>query len=197
MIYLYLFLFLLLFLLILFKFNDWFNRKPKLNLNHINCNINNTINCNLNNIIISPAYGTIKKINYNNINKTYEIAIFLNITDIHSQYYPVNGKVISMIYDLNGKYNLAFDLEKSKYNEKYITLIKDMNNNVIKITQIAGLLARRIQTPFKVGQYIKLGDYLGRILLGSRVDIEIPNKYKILIKENEYISPNKIIAQLI
>lgn len=142
-----------------------------------------------NNYLLSPAFGTVNRIipNYGpNGNRTL-LTIFLNPIDIHSQYFPCNGRVLNQIYDNTGAFAIASDAYKSDLNEKVITTLVDTSaetgGNIIKITQIAGILVRRISTPNKIGKFIKRGEYLGFIKFGSRTDIEFdngPNGYSLL-----------------
>ena len=60
---------------------------------------------NKDNIIVAPCFGTIKKIGYDAKEKVIRIAITLQLTDIHRQYFPVNGKIISQCRDENGRFN--------------------------------------------------------------------------------------------
>jgi len=48
------------------------------------------------------------------------------------------------------------------------------NGAVVKVTQIAGFLPRRITSENKVN--VKAGEYLGMIKFGSRVDLMFPMK---------------------
>lgn len=146
-------------------------------------------------VIYGPCYGTVSHI-INTDRATY-ITIFLSIFDIHSQYYPISGTLIDRQYDMSGKFALAFDFDKASENEKAIHTIMADNGDVIKITQIAGLLARRITYDDKrIGNTVKVGDRMGMIHFGSRVDIELPKNYQILIKEGNYINgPNTLIAR--
>ena len=123
------------------------------------------------NIISSPSYGTIKSIIKTKDN--IHIIIFLGVLDVHIQYYPINGTVINHTYDPSGKFNLAFNLNKSKYNEKMITEI-DTKYGQVYVTQIAGYLVRRISCPNKIGQKVNATNKLGMIKFGSRVDLKIP-----------------------
>jgi phosphatidylserine decarboxylase len=158
----------------------FFNRHPEINIGKIN-----------NNEVLSPSYGTIKKIIKSNNRIT--IIIFLSPLDIHVQYYPIYGKVISQVHDLNGKYELAYKLNKSNENEKVITTIKptiDIPNIIVK--QIAGFVVRRITTVIenipKEGLPVKPANKLGMIKLGSRVDLELPsNDFILLVKENQKV----------
>lgn len=182
----YLFQLLLILLILLVLFKIWFARKPPLHLNKYYAQSNT---------LISPAYGTIQKIYHDLDKKVYIVAIFLSPFDVHVQYYPTTGEVLEMTHDLNGRHALAFDLNKSQFNEKYITTMRDTQWNKIKITQIAGMFARRIETIYKVGKNVSIGEELGRIHLGSRVDIEFPDTYSVLVHEGQKVSPNIIIAE--
>ena len=104
----------------------YLEREPYLDLQSIN-----------DNIVLSPAFGKIAKI------ETLEdgsklIIIILNYYDIHYQYYPVNGILTNQERDTTGRYEIVFDLEKSKDNEKVITVInsKYVNIKVIQMFEI-------------------------------------------------------------
>lgn len=143
--------------------------------------------------ITSPAYGRVYKILQTPEQTT--ISIVLDIFDIHVQYYPTDGTVIDHIYDRTGKFNLIFDLNKSALNEKLITRMRDADGDLITVTQIAGLMTRRIVWTDKTDTKVTKGSKLGRILLGSRVDITLPAKYKISVQENDYVNgPESTIA---
>lgn len=120
-----------------------------------------------------PSFGTVKKIEHlENPSRLY-IAIFLSPLDIHYQYMPVRGTVRDIRHDDKGVYHLAFDMEKSRFNEKMVYTI-DTAHGELLLYQIAGFLTRRISTDLvKSGTY-ETGEKVGLIKLGSRVDIIIP-----------------------
>lgn len=146
-------------------------------------------------IIYSPAYGKVEKI-IKQDNKTL-VSIFLRISDIHSQYYPVNGVIGSRI-TIPGKYRMATKYDKTTGNAKVRTIIHTKNGDV-QIDQISGKLARKITTDNLVlGSEVNAGDYLGRIHLGSRVNITFPSTFTVLVKEGEYVKgPDTIIAEIL
>ena len=166
-------------ILVIFLFIKWFNRHP-----YISPDIKNTSN----NVVLSPCYGTIKKIVHEN-NKTY-IMIFLSPFDVHIQYLPMSGIITSQIYDNTGKFNLAYDLNKSKYNEKVITTLHNsFINDDIEIYQIAGFFVRRIENEKYDNKPIIIGSKLGMIRFGSRVDLVVPSKgLRLNVKENDYVN---------
>ena len=146
------------------------------------------------NIIISPAEGLITNIHKSGDN--IHISIFLSIFNKHTQIYPVNGTVINRIYDRSGKYNLVINMDKSKYNEKKIHIIKMKNGNTLSVTQIAGFLPRCITSSNKVPEEVKSGEYMGIIKFGSRVDLLFSGDInKLKIKEKESIKIGDIIYE--
>jgi phosphatidylserine decarboxylase len=139
-------------------------------------------------IIISPAEGTITNLKY--FRDHYYISIFLSPLNVHTQIYPVNGTVIKRTYDQTGKFGLATDIDKCRDNEKKIHYILMCNNSILKLTQIAGFLPRRITSSDQVPKKVQAGEYLGMIKFGSRVDILFPaNKGFILnVREGQSIN---------
>jgi phosphatidylserine decarboxylase len=120
--------------------------------------------------LVSPAYGTISRILQLPNNRVL-VSIFLSPFDIHAQYFPCDGIVIRQIYDDTGRFSIASDAYKSDDNEKMITILKT-ETDTVKITQLAGVLVRRISTPNHTGEFVCQGNYLGFIKFGSRVDID-------------------------
>jgi phosphatidylserine decarboxylase len=138
-----------------------------------------------NNILISPTQGKI--INMSQKNNILRISIFLNIHNIHVQYYPIDG-LITNIYHKSGSFHPASILKKSNNNERIETTISTPFGNII-IYQIAGLIARRIVSFDYVGKTIKKGTPMGLIKLGSRVDLLVPTEKikSIFISNGNYI----------
>lgn len=137
------------------------------------------------NIIISPAEGTVTYLKQND--DKINISIYLNFLNNHTQIYPVNGLLLKTIYDDTGKFDLSNDIRKSRYNEKKIHIIQMENGSYVKVTQIAGFFVRRIVSPKKANEKVSVGQYLGMINFGSRVDLEFEGDIsKILIEEGRY-----------
>lgn len=143
----------------------------------------------------SPAYGTISRII--NRDKTTLISIFLSPLDIHLQYYPCNGRILTHIYDNTGKFAIASDAYKSDKNEKIITILVTNDMDMIKIVQIAGMLVRQISTIPRINSNVHQGEYLGMIKFGSRVDLEFPiASYRLMpnIREGVYVTANTLLC---
>lgn len=135
----------------------------------------------------SPAYGKIMNIKKEN-NRIY-IAIFISPLDVHYQFSPVAGKITDIKYDSTGKFNLAYKLNKSNNNEKTIYTIQNDKGKFI-VYQIAGFLVRRISSYKEKTDDVNIGDTLGLIHFGSRVDLLIENiiDFDLLVKEGDYMN---------
>ena len=147
-------------------------------------------------ILVSPADGLITNITETKEGKkTYiKVSIFLSIFNVHIQRLPISGEVTKVDY-IEGKFINATLDKASEENERLKITIKN-GNNLIYVTQIAGLIARRIVNYVKPNENINQGDRYGIIKFGSRVDIEFPNSFKLLVNEGQQcIGGETIIAQ--
>jgi len=147
-------------------------------------------------ILISPADGLITNIKeIKEGKKTYiKVSIFLSIFNVHIQRLPISGEVTKVDY-IEGKFINATLDKASDENERLKITIKN-GNNLIYVTQIAGLIARRIVNYVKPNENINQGERYGIIKFGSRVDIEFPNNFKLLVNEGQQcIGGETIIAQ--
>ena len=147
-------------------------------------------------ILVSPADGLITNITETKEGKkTYiKVSIFLSIFNVHIQRLPISGEVNKVDY-IEGKFINATLDKASDENERLKITIKN-GNNLIYVTQIAGLIARRIVNYVKPNENINQGERYGIIKFGSRVDIEFPNNFKLLVNEGQQcIGGETIIAQ--
>ena len=119
-----------------------------------------------------------------NNNECLKISIFLNIFNVHVNRIPCSG-VIKKINYIHGKFINATLDKSSTDNERNIICLKKNNNDIIYITQIAGLIARRIVCDVRENQEVIQGHRFGIIKFGSRVDLYLPFDYKILISKGQ------------
>lgn len=105
--------------------------------------------------------------------KVTRVSIFMSVFDVHINRAPVGGSVRRVIY-IPGKFMNA-DLDKaSEENERQHILIERADGLQIGFTQIAGLVARRIVPFVKPGDMLAVGQRVGLIRFGSRVDVYLP-----------------------
>jgi phosphatidylserine decarboxylase len=101
------------------------------------------------------------------------VSIFMSVFDVHINRSPISGTIKNVIY-IAGKF-LNADLDKaSEDNERQHFLVERRDGVRIGFTQIAGLIARRIMPFVKVGDSVVVGQRVGLIRFGSRVDVYLP-----------------------
>ncbi len=127
---------------------------------------------------VSPADGRVISI------QNQKICIFMNIHNVHVNRAPLAGTVANIDYKPGG-YIPAFNKD-SHVNERNHVVI-DTGADVLELTQIAGILTRRIVSYISVGSHVKRGERIGMIRFGSRVDVIIPEGYVFIVKVNDKV----------
>ncbi|MGB1050547.1 MAG: phosphatidylserine decarboxylase [Chitinophagales bacterium] len=120
------------------------------------------------------------------------LSIYLHGTDTHLIRIPCSGKVVNVTYH-PGKHLVAFNPKSSLLNERLEVGIEHVSGKTVTMTLVAGLLARRIKPYIKVGQEVRAGEELGYILLGSRVDMDIPNSFQPKVELNQKVFSSESI----
>lgn len=101
------------------------------------------------------------------------VSIFMSVFDVHVNRTPVAGTIRKVAY-IPGKFVNA-DLDKaSEDNERQHILVERDDGSRVGITQIAGLVARRIVPFVRPGDRVGTGQRVGLIRFGSRVDVYLP-----------------------
>lgn len=147
-------------------------------------------------ILVAPADGLITNITeFKEGKKNYtKVSIFLSVFNVHIQRLPVSGEITKIDY-IEGKFINATLDKASEDNERLRLTLKSGSNNIY-VTQIAGLIARRIICYLKVNEKVNQGDRYGIIKFGSRVDIEFPNSYSLMVNVGQQcIGGETIIAK--
>tara|TARA_B100001250_G_C19627426_1_gene712193 strand:+ start:51 stop:719 length:669 start_codon:yes stop_codon:yes gene_type:complete len=144
-------------------------------------------------VIISPADGQIVSIEESelpeeiNLKGNYlKISIFLDVFNVHVNRIPISG-VVKEIHYIPGKFFRANVDKASKENERNIIMIENEQKEKIVVTQIAGLIARRIVCDLKLNQQVLKGNRFGIIKFGSRVEIYLPKKYEPMISVGQIV----------
>jgi phosphatidylserine decarboxylase len=101
------------------------------------------------------------------------ISTFLSVLDVHITRSPVSGRIVRSIY-VPGSFLNAADDKASDENERRVMIIQKTDGTEIGVVQIAGLVARRIVPFLHEGDNVGVGERLGLIRFGSRVDVYLP-----------------------
>ena len=154
-----------------------------------------------NNFLIAPADGMIcqiendvsgpKELSLEN-EKFNKISIFMNVFDCHVNRFPIECTVDEVFYK-SGEYLNASLNDASLKNERNLIKITSAQNDKIVVTQVAGLVARRIISYCNQGDKYEQGQSFGIIRFGSRVDLLISNKFKILVKKGQTVTGGESI----
>lgn len=135
--------------------------------------------------VYSPADGVVERIDI--FEKYIRVSIYLNIFDCHIQYIPIDGSIVEQKY-IKGRFHPAYQLVKSDYNERLETHMKTTNGEDIFVVQIAGQLARRINSFVTPDDKVNTGEKLGVIKFGSRVDVYLPISANVKVRVSDRVS---------
>ncbi|MEW5815939.1 MAG: phosphatidylserine decarboxylase family protein [Spirochaetota bacterium] len=128
-------------------------------------------------IIVSPADGRILEIGEVFEERflkepAFRISIFLSLLDVHINRSPIYGRVVFREYR-KGRFQPAFTQSAVSQNESNLIGLSGHEGRAL-IVQIAGKLARRIECRAAAGDVVRLGQRIGMIRFGSRVELFLP-----------------------
>lgn len=126
----------------------------------------------------------------------YRVSIFMSVFDVHINRAPIGGTIRRIVY-ISGKF-LNADLDKaSEENERQHIMVERSDGARVGFTQIAGLVARRIVPFIKEGDFVAVGQRVGLIRFGSRVDVYLPHgTAPAVVKGQRIVAGETIIAVL-
>jgi phosphatidylserine decarboxylase len=113
-----------------------------------------------------------------------EIAIFLALWNVHVQRAPLSGRVEG-VEKFEGKFGNALFAGSEENFRQAIYL--ETGWGPCSVTQVAGMLARRIVCWVEPGQTVAAGQRLGMIKLGSRVLLRLPAECEPLVRVGQEI----------
>jgi len=148
-----------------------------------------------NNFLVAPADGMIcqienevsgpKELSMEN-DKFIKVSVFMNVFNCHVNRFPIDCKVSEVFYKPGEFVNASMD-DASTNNERNLIKITSVQNDEIVVTQVAGLVARRIVSYCNNTENYKQGQSFGIIRFGSRVDLFFKNNFKVLVKKGQTV----------
>jgi phosphatidylserine decarboxylase precursor-related protein len=135
---------------------------------------------------VSPADGRVVQVKKEPAGLT-RLSIFLNVFDVHVNRAPISGKITDVAYK-RGKFMVASKAAASVENEQNTVTIQAHDGTEVVFSQIAGLIARRIVFYKKPGDSVTMGERVGLIKFGSRVDVLLGPQWQILVREGDRVS---------
>jgi phosphatidylserine decarboxylase len=118
------------------------------------------------------------------------------VFDCHINRSPVAGRIERIVYRA-GKF-ISADLDKaSEDNERNAFVIVTETGQRLAVVQIAGLIARRIVCFARESDLLGVGQRIGMIRFGSRVDVYLPVGTRVLAGEGQIaIAGETVLADL-
>ncbi|HEU4403296.1 MAG TPA: phosphatidylserine decarboxylase [Candidatus Polarisedimenticolia bacterium] len=121
-------------------------------------------------LVLAPADGRVTEVRRDPRGAT--VSIFLSLFDCHINRSPVAGHVRDVVHT-PGRFHPAWQNRASNTNERN-HLVIDSPGGEYGVTQVAGVLARRIVCRKRAGDPLARGERIGLIRFGSRTDLRLP-----------------------
>jgi phosphatidylserine decarboxylase len=146
-------------------------------------------------VAVSPADGRVLAVVPETPQRT-RVTIFLNVFDVHVNRTPVAGRIEKVEYK-TGRFLVASKEACSTDNEQNVVTVTGDGVTVV-FKQIAGLIARRIIFTKQPGDTVALGERIGLMRFGSRMDVLFGREWEILVRTGQrVVAGSTVIARRI
>jgi phosphatidylserine decarboxylase len=135
--------------------------------------------------MISPADGLVVEVSQE------KVAIFMNHQNVHVNRSPLEGRVTRVEHG-DGGHRPAFFRSSSK-NERNLIVIETPEGE-FRLTQITGVLVRRIVCYVGPGDFVERGQRIGMIRFGSRVEFSIPSGYSLRAARGDRVRAGETVV---
>lgn len=115
-----------------------------------------------------------------------QVSIFMSPLNVHVNWYPISGEILYTQYH-RGSHIPAWRPKASLENERMSVVIENEHRKSVMMTQIAGMVARRVFTNAKKGAYVFQGEEAGIIRFGSRVDLILPKDATVMVQMGQHV----------
>ncbi|MFZ1058905.1 MAG: phosphatidylserine decarboxylase, partial [Candidatus Rokuibacteriota bacterium] len=125
--------------------------------------------------VLAPADGRVREIREVRdpfVGEAVRVSIFLSPLDVHVNRSPLAGLVAEVEFH-PGRFLAAYRPEASEENERCRIALQGESARVT-VTQIAGVVARRVVCRVRPGDKLRAGERFGLIRFGSRTDLFMP-----------------------
>lgn len=142
------------------------------------------------NILVSPADGTVMEISDVENDEfikapARKVVIFLSVFNVHVNRSPIAGEIKCQQYSC-GKFDPAYKKNVGFENERHMIGIENGDLR-ITVTQIAGILARRIVSWVTLNDSLTKGELYGMIKFGSCTEVVVPKNVELLVKKGDKV----------
>ena len=139
-------------------------------------------------VVVSPADGRVMEIVDQAMGSQpgRRVSIFLAIWDVHVNRAPLAGRIRKLEYR-PGRFLAAMRSRASAENEQNVIHLSTERGEIV-LKQIAGWIARRVLCWKAEGDTVALGERVGMIRFGSRVDIWLPLEAEIVVRPGQHVA---------
>ncbi len=139
-------------------------------------------------VVVSPADGRVMEVadEIRDGHPGRRISIFLSILDVHVNRAPMAGRFGEVQYRPGHFYNAMRSRASADNEQNIIHLQTERGEMVFK--QIAGAIARRVVCWKVPGDTVKLGERIGLIRFGSRMDVWLPQDAEIVARPGQHVA---------
>lgn len=124
------------------------------------------------------------------------VAIFLSIFNVHVNRMPLAGRVLS-VERSGSRFLAAFDRRAEHANVRCDVQLETERGERVVVSQITGLVARRIVCHPRVGEWVERGARYGLIRFGSRTDVLLPETAELRVRRGDRVrGGSDVVAQL-
>ncbi len=144
--------------------------------------------------VVSPADGRVMAVVREAFNGRpgSRISIFLAIWNVHVNRAPLSGRLLKVEYR-PGRFYAAMRARASTENEQNIFYV-ETERGVVVFKQIAGWIARRVVSWKSAGDALVLGERIGLIRFGSRMDLWLPESAEIVVKQGDTVAAGETVV---
>lgn len=139
------------------------------------------------NAVLSPADGRVTAVEERDepfVGPAVRVSIFLSPLDVHVNRAPIAGLVVGASY-VPGRFVAAYRPDAGEVNER-CTLHLLGETARVAVTQVAGVVARRIVCRVGVGDKLAAGERYGMIRFGSRTDCYMPRGTDVRVRAGDH-----------
>ena len=143
-------------------------------------------------VLVAPADGVVmaiepwnppEELGLGDIGPTQRVVIFLNVFNVHVNRVPIAGTILAVARKAGGFAHAG--KPEAHHNQRCSIAIKSKDGRVVALSQVTGLIARRIVCHAEKGNTYEKGERFGLIRFGSRTDLYLPADALVLVKPGD------------
>lgn len=136
-------------------------------------------------IVLSPADGRISEVGEG------RVGIFMSLWDVHVVRSPVRGRVV-LVEERPGGHVPAFLPGAGSRNARVDVVV-----GRVRVRMIAGALVRKVDCWVEEGQEVEMGERIGMIRFGSKVELTLPEEAKVEVKVGERVRAGETVLGML